>query len=59
MKRVKKGIWKAVKMLGIFAVVFFLVSFTVYFFNLDMKLTAALEPYLEKWHDRVKRERKL
>jgi hypothetical protein len=44
---------------GILSVLFFAVSFTVYFFNLDMKLTAALEPYLEKWHDRVKRERKL
>ena len=29
------------------------------FFNLDMKAAAALEPYLEKWHDRVPRERKL
>ena len=35
------------KILGIaalIAVLFFVVTFTVYFFNLDMKLTAALEP---------------
>lgn len=59
MKKIKKAVWKLVKILGISAVVFFIVSFTVYFFNLDMKLTAALEPWLEKWHDHVKRERKL
>ena len=28
---------------------FFAVSFTVYFFNLDMKATALLAPWLEKW----------
>lgn len=59
MKKVKRMILKTVKIAGILSVLFFVVSFTVYFFNLDMKLTAALEPYLEKWHDRVKRERKL
>lgn len=37
----------------------FVVTFIVYFFDLDMKAAAALEPYLEKWHDRVPRERKL
>ncbi|MCI9441418.1 MAG: hypothetical protein HFH15_09365 [Ruminococcus sp.] len=59
MKKVNTFIIKTVKIVGILSVLFFAVSFTVYFFNLDMKLTAALEPYLEKWHDRVKRERKL
>lgn len=59
MKRVKRILLKTVRFAGIASAVFFVVSFTVYFFNLDMKLTAALEPYLEKWHDRVKRERKL
>lgn len=59
MKKVKSMVLKTVKIAGILSVLFFVVSFTVYFFNLDMKLTAALEPYLEKWHDRVKRERKL
>ena len=30
---------------------FFVVTFTVYFFNLDMKLMAVIAPYLEKWYD--------
>ena len=30
---------------------FFVVTFTVYFFNLDMKATALLAPLLEKWYD--------
>ncbi len=55
----KKRVVKIVKIISIIAAVFFVISFTVYFFNLDMKLTAAIEPYLEKWHDKVKRERKL
>ena len=35
---------------------FFAVTFTVYFFNLDMKLTAAIEPLLLKHYDKVKRD---
>ena len=30
---------------------FFAVTFTVYMFNLDMKATALLAPWLEKWYD--------
>lgn len=59
MRKIGKAVWKLGKIAGISAAVFFVISFTVYFFNLDMKLTAALEPWLEKWHDRVKRERRL
>ena len=33
------------------AVAFFVVTFTIYFFNLDMKATAMLAPLLEKWYD--------
>ena len=32
---------------------FFVVTFTVYFFNLDMKLTSFIAPYLEKWYDHL------
>ena len=32
---------------------FFVVTFTIYFFNLDMKATALLAPFLEKWYDRM------
>lgn len=35
------------------AVGFFAVTFTVYFFNLDMKATSLLAPFLEKWYDRL------
>lgn len=59
MKTIQKKLKKTVIILGIAAILFFVVTFIVYFFNLDMKLTAAIEPYLEKWHDRVPRERKL
>ena len=32
---------------------FFVVTFTIYFFNLDMKATSLLAPWLEKWYDHV------
>ena len=35
------------------AAAFFVVTFTVYFFNLDMKATSMLAPLLEKWYDRL------
>ena len=50
------------KILLIIAIVFvclFVLSMVVYFFNLDMKLTSALEPLLEKHYDKIKRERKI
>ena len=36
--------------------IFFVVTFTVYFFNLDMKATSLLEPFLEKWYDHLERK---
>ena len=33
------------------ALAFFVVTFIIYFFNLDMKATALLAPWLEKWYD--------
>lgn len=38
---------------------FFVVTFTIYFFNLDMKATAMVEPFLEKWYDRLERKQYL
>ena len=32
---------------------FFVLTFTMYFFNLDMKATALVAPYLEKWYDHL------
>lgn len=37
----------------------FVLSFVVYFFNLDMKLTAALAPWFDKHYDRIERDRHL
>lgn len=50
------------KVLGIIAIVIaalFVLTFTVYFFNLDMKLTAAIEPLMQKHYDKIKRDRHL
>ena len=41
-------------LLGLFAV-----TFTVYFFNLDMKATSLLAPFLEKWYDRMEHKQYL
>ncbi len=38
------------------ALAFFVVTFTVYFFNLDMKATAMLAPFFEKWYDNLDRK---
>ncbi len=37
----------------------FAVTFAVYFFNLDMKLTSKLEPFLLKIYDRLDRNTQL
>lgn len=50
------------KILGIAAIVvaaLFVLTFVVYFFNLDMKLTAALEPLFLKHYDKITRDRHL
>ena len=36
--------------------IFFVVTFVIYFFNLDMKATSMLEPFLEKWYDHLERK---
>ena len=52
-------ILKIVGIAALIAVIFFVVTFTVYFFNLDMKLTAALEPLFLKHYDKIKRDKHL
>ena len=54
-KRIFSILWKILALL----VGFFVVTFTVYIFNLDMKLTAAIEPWLLKHYDRIPRDRHL
>lgn len=43
------------KKLSLSGAAFFAVTFAVYYFNLDMKLTAAMEPVLNYFYDRVDR----
>lgn len=52
-------ILKILDIAALIAVIFFVVTFTVYFFNLDMKLTAALEPLFLKHYDKIKRDKHL
>jgi hypothetical protein len=52
MKAIGKIIGKIVLVfLGLFAV-----AFSIYFFNLDMKATALLEPILMRHYDRIERK---
>ena len=51
-----KVIWKIILTLVAVVLALFVVTFTVYFFNLDMKLTAAIEPFLLKHYDKIKRD---
>lgn len=41
-------------LIGIF--VLFTGTFVVYFFNLDMKLTALIEPFMIKHYDKIERD---
>lgn len=60
MKKIKKKILKTLlKLLGkllIAALGFFVVTFTMYIFNLDMKAMTLIAPLLEKWYDRLPRK---
>lgn len=44
---------------GIVIVVFFAITFIVYFFNLDMKLTSKIYPLMQKHYDKIKRDKHL
>ncbi|MCQ2557673.1 MAG: hypothetical protein MJ135_01000 [Oscillospiraceae bacterium] len=59
MKKLKKKLLKLLLRLLLIVIGFIAVTFTVYIFNLDMKLTAAMEPILFKFYDRVKRDQHL
>ncbi len=41
------------------AAAFFVVTFTVYFFNLDMKATSLIAPLLERYYDSMERKQYL
>jgi hypothetical protein len=55
----KKIALKALLYLFLTCTGLFVVTFTVYFFNLDMKLTSKIEPLLLKWYDRIPRNQHL
>ena len=59
MKKIKNTLLKLLLKLLLILVSFIAVTFLVYFFNLDMKLTAAMEPILFKFYDKVKRDQHL
>ena len=48
-----------VKKMSLAGTAFFFVTFEAYYFNLDMKLTAAMEPVLNYFYDRVDRDQHL
>ena len=52
MSKVAKVLLKLV----IAALAFFVVTFTVYFFTLDMKATALVEPWFKNHYDNLKRD---
>ena len=47
------------KKLSLAGLSFFAVTFAVFYFNLDMKMTSAMEPVLEFFYDRVDRDQHL
>ena len=52
----------AIKIIGIAAAVIaglFVLTFLIYFFNLDMKLTSMLAPLFEKHYDKIDRDKHL
>ncbi len=50
---------KVILIAALVLVIFFILTFVIYFFNLDMKMMAAVQPLLLKLYDKRKRERKL
>ena len=59
MKKIQNTLLKLLLKLLLILVSFIAVTFVVYFSNLDMKLTAAMEPILFKFYDKVKRDQHL
>ena len=59
MKTLKNTLLKLLGKLFLILFSFIAVTFVIYFFNLDMKLTAAMEPIPLKFYDRVKRDQHL
>ena len=54
--RIAKALGKLLLKLLAVVLGFFVVTFTMYIFNLDMKATALLPPWLEKWYNHLERK---
>ena len=54
-----KKLRKLMIKLGIAGLGFFAVTFIVYFFNLDMKLTSVMQTVLNKFYDKIERDQHL
>lgn len=54
-----KFIGNVIKVIVILAVIVFVLSWIVYYFNLDMKLASVMEPIMNKHYDRMKRDKRL
>ena len=50
---------KLLKKLLIICLAFFAVTFAIYFFNLDMKLTSVMQTVLNKFYDKIERDQHL
>ena len=55
-KKILNALLSVLLKLAIAGGIFFVVTFVIYFFNLDMKATSMLEPFLEKWYDKLERK---
>lgn len=51
--KIVKALGKLLLKLALVVLGFFVVTFTVYMFNLDMKLMSVIAPWLEKWYDHL------
>ena len=56
MSKFAKLLLKILSRIVLLVLGFFVITFTIYIFNLDMKATAMLEPFLEKWYDKLERK---
>lgn len=55
----RKKLGKLLTKLGAIGLGFFAVTFIVYFFNLDMKLTSVMQTVLNKFYDKIERDQHL
>lgn len=55
----RKKLVKLLAKLGAIGLGFFAVTFIVYFFNLDMKLTSVMQTVLNKFYDKIERDQHL